>query len=102
MGATRAGRELVNFELSVLNQHRVTRRHVVDVFLFEAEIGQRDALTGRREQGTVEGIAQRADAERIARDRHFALSIEEHQIPRTVKPLAENGEDFHETRQAVS
>ena len=92
----------MNFELSVLDQYRVTRWHVVNVLLFEAEIGQRDAFAGRREQGTIEGVAQRADAERVTRDGHFALSVEEHQIPSAVESLAEDRENISETWEAVS
>ena len=72
-----------------------------DVLRLEPQIQQRHAFAGRGKQGPFFGIAQRFDAQRIARDQHVATRIEKHQTVGPVKPTADVAHHVDQIRLRV-
>ena len=91
----------LNLQPPVANHDRMARRNRLDALGREADIQQRHAFAGRREQRPLDRVAQRLDSQRIPRHHHVAQRIEEYNAIRPVKLSGEMTTQINQLRPTL-
>ena len=97
----RTGGERLDFQLAVGNDDGMARRNRFDLFRRDAQVQQGHAFARRGEQRSVDGVAQRLDAHRIAGDHHRSQGVDKHDAICAVEFPREMPADVYQRRPIV-
>jgi len=98
MGFARRRSKRLDPELPVHDRDQLPGGHRPDALRLETEIHQRHTLAGGGKQRTFLGVAQRLDAQRIARHHHVTAGVEKHEAVRAIEPAADAAHHVHQAR----